>query len=51
MSVSIMNWPSMCQRQEFIMLMDVGVQLSVFHINWKEQLSNPLLQTVTNPAE
>lgn len=33
------------------MLMDVGVQLSVFHINWKEQLGNPLLQAVANPTE
>lgn len=29
------------------MLMDIGVQLSVFHINWEEQFGNPLLQAVT----
>lgn len=29
------------------MLMDIRVQLSVFHINWKEQFGNPLLQAVT----
>lgn len=29
------------------MVMDIGVQLSVFHINWKGQFGNLLLQAVT----
>jgi len=34
-------------ESEFIMQIDIGVQLSIFHRNWKEQFGNPLLQAVT----
>lgn len=41
------KWALYVSESEFIMLMDIGVQLNVFHVNWKEQFGNPLLQAVT----